>query len=79
MSGERTASFQARNHSAGQGEPEDSRSGKLVDIGLPILVFMLFLLAWEAIVGLASIPPYILPAPNVIFATLVKDWPLLSA
>ncbi|MCC2102170.1 MAG: ABC transporter permease subunit, partial [Hyphomicrobiales bacterium] len=60
-------------------EPNGARSGKLVDVGLPVIVFALFLLLWETIVEIARIPPYILPAPSVIFSTLVKDWPLLSA
>ncbi|MFO1136101.1 MAG: ABC transporter permease [Rhodoblastus sp.] len=42
-------------------------------------MFALFLVAWEAAVALAKIPPYILPAPSLIVATLAKDWPLLSA
>ena len=60
-------------------EPNGARSGKLVDVGLPVIVFALFLLLWETIVEIARIPPYILPAPSVILATLIKDWPLLSA
>lgn len=79
MSEDRNANPQARNDEVRQGEPEGARFGKFVDIGLPLLVFALFLLLWEAVVELARIPPYILPAPTMIFATLVKDWPLLSA
>ena len=33
----------------------------------------------EAIVRLHAIPPYILPAPSLIGATMVADWPLLQA
>ena len=46
---------------------------------LPALVFAGALGAWEAVVAIWKIPPYILPAPSLIAATLVKDWPLLSA
>lgn len=67
------------NDGGGESEPEGSGSNRLLDIGLPVAVFALFLVAWEAVVALAKIPPYILPAPSLIVATLAKDWPLLSA
>jgi NitT/TauT family transport system permease protein len=35
-------------------------------------------LAWELSVQWLAIPPYVLPAPHVVFATLVSDWNLLS-
>ena len=45
---------------------------------LPPVVFgVLLLLSWEAIVRLAAIPPYALPAPSVIAATLVDDRAIL--
>lgn len=50
----------------------------LVDYGLPALIFLAALGAWEAFVRLDAIPPYILPAPSLIGATLVKDWGILS-
>ncbi len=50
----------------------------LVDYGLPALVFVLALLAWESFVRIRQIPPYILPSPSLIGATLVKDWSILS-
>lgn len=46
--------------------------------GLPVLVMALTLAAWEAVVRIRGIPPYILPGPLLIGATLVADWPLLS-
>ncbi|MCW6511635.1 ABC transporter permease [Lichenifustis flavocetrariae] len=51
---------------------------KVVEILLPALIFILALVAWEVVVRLRGIPPYILPAPSLIGATLVKDWPILS-
>ena len=36
------------------------------------------LLAWEAVVRIKEIPPYVLPAPSVIVLTLIKDWAVLS-
>ncbi|WP_297298669.1 ABC transporter permease [uncultured Methylovirgula sp.] len=39
----------------------------------PVLAFLGFLLVWEAIVRHGHIPPYILPAPSCIGATLIAD------
>jgi NitT/TauT family transport system permease protein len=53
-------------------------SGRLFEIALPIGIFLAALGVWEAIVHLNDIPPYILPAPSRIAATLVSDWSTLS-
>ena len=45
---------------------------------LPVIVFAAGLAAWELVVRIKDIPPYVLPAPSVIFLTLVKDWAVLS-
>jgi NitT/TauT family transport system permease protein len=45
---------------------------------LPILLLGLGVLIWELIVRLKGIPPYVLPAPSLVFATLVSDWSILS-
>ncbi len=47
------------------------------DIGVPLVVFAVALLAWEAIVWWKAIPPYILPAPSAIVAKLIEDRELL--
>ncbi len=52
---------------------------RLVEILLPLAIFCVALAIWEAIVRIDQIPPYILPAPSLIGATLVKDWGVLSA
>ena len=44
---------------------------------LPALALVLALAAWEAVVRINNIPPVILPAPSLIFITLIKDWPPL--
>ncbi|MBM6582653.1 ABC transporter permease subunit [Microvirga sp. BT689] len=46
---------------------------------LPLAVFAAAVGAWEATVRLQGIPPYILPAPSLIGATMIADWPLLRA
>ncbi|MEE1612861.1 ABC transporter permease [Microvirga sp. CF3016] len=48
-------------------------------IVLPLIVFAAAVAAWEAVVHVRGIPPYILPAPSLVARTLVADWPLLSA
>lgn len=50
----------------------------LASRALPVAVFAAVLGAWEALVRLGDIPPYILPAPSLIAATLVADWGTLS-
>jgi NitT/TauT family transport system permease protein len=52
---------------------------KLLDRMIPVLVFAALIGLWEAIVRLAAIPPYVLPAPSLIAQTLANDWATLSA
>jgi NitT/TauT family transport system permease protein len=44
----------------------------------PIVVFAAGLLAWELVVRVKDIPPYVLPTPSAIFLPLIKDWGVLS-
>lgn len=50
---------------------------RVLKIGLPLVLFVLSLWAWESYVVRNEVPAYILPAPSAIGATLVKDWPVL--
>jgi len=45
---------------------------------LPILVAVSGTALWEAVVRFYEIPPYVLPAPSAVFATLFADWDVLS-
>jgi NitT/TauT family transport system permease protein len=56
-----------------QGRAED-----VLRLALPIIVLGIGVLIWEFMVRLKGIPPYVLPAPSLVFATLVSDWPVLS-
>jgi NitT/TauT family transport system permease protein len=56
-----------------QGRAED-----VLRLALPIVLLALGIVAWELVVRLKGIPPYVLPAPSLVFATLVSDWPILS-
>ena len=62
---------------AAQGAP-DSRTLRLIRILLPIVVLAAGIAAWEFVVRMYEIPPYVLPAPSAVFQTLVSDWPVLS-
>jgi NitT/TauT family transport system permease protein len=55
-----------------------SRAQSVVRFVLPVIVFAAGLAAWELVVRIREIPPYVLPAPSVIFLTLIKDWVVLS-
>jgi NitT/TauT family transport system permease protein len=46
---------------------------------LPIIVLALGLVIWEAAVRIERIPAYVLPAPTLVFKTLVTDWPVLGS
>jgi NitT/TauT family transport system permease protein len=63
--------------SAGQATP-NSGGLRLVRILLPIALLAAGLVAWELVVRVKNIPPYILPAPSAVFRTLIVDWPVLS-
>jgi NitT/TauT family transport system permease protein len=58
---------------------EKSRRDTVLRIALPIFVLALVVLAWELAVRLTNTPAYKVPGPGLVFATLVADWPILSA
>ena len=46
---------------------------------LPLGVLAALILGWEAVVKVNDLPPYVLPAPDAVMATLVKDRAVLFA
>jgi NitT/TauT family transport system permease protein len=52
-------------------------SERALRIGLPILVLAAVIALWDAMVRLNDIPPYVLPGPGLVFATMVQDGALL--
>jgi NitT/TauT family transport system permease protein len=56
---------------------QDRSSARLLQICLPVLTLAFGVAIWEAVVRINNIPDYVLPAPSVVFATLVQDWSLL--
>ena len=58
--------------------PERLRErGRLLRLVLPVVVLAVGIVAWDAVVRINDIPPYVLPGPIVVFTTLVQDWPIL--
>ena len=45
---------------------------------LPVVVLAAGLVAWEVVVDVNDIQPYVLPGPLLVLRTLVGDWPVLS-
>jgi NitT/TauT family transport system permease protein len=52
-------------------------SGRALRIGLPVLVLALVVLAWDLVVRVFAIPPFVLPGPGLVVATLIADGSLL--
>ena len=52
-------------------------SDRLLRLALPVLVLALGVVLWDLVVELNQIPPYVLPAPTLVFSTLVSDHALL--
>ena len=71
------SSLQPPPLSAGQATPNGGGL-RLVRILLPIALLAAGIAAWELVVRVRNIPPYILPAPSAVFRTLIEDWPVLS-
>src|SRR5258708_11867564 len=46
-------------------------------IVLPIVTLALGVVAWDLLVRVKDIPPFILPGPGLVAATVVSDWPVL--
>jgi NitT/TauT family transport system permease protein len=55
----------------------DSRISRWFRILLPVAVLAAGIAAWQLVVRINDIPPYVLPAPSAVFQTLVQDWPVL--
>lgn len=52
-------------------------SERALRIGLPIIVLAFVVLAWDGTVRAFAIPPYVLPGPGLVLATLIADGSLL--
>jgi len=48
-----------------------------LQIVLPLATLAIGIGIWELVVRIGHLPPYVLPAPTAVAATIVKDWSLL--
>jgi NitT/TauT family transport system permease protein len=56
---------------------EPARPDRALRVILPIATLALGVFGWDLVVRLEEIPPYVLPSPGLVFATLVADRSLL--
>jgi NitT/TauT family transport system permease protein len=52
-------------------------NARSLSIVLPIIVLAATVLAWDLVVRIFAIPPFVLPGPGLVAATLVADFALL--
>jgi len=52
---------------------------RALQVGLPLALLALTLWLWESYVERNAVPRYVLPAPSLIWRTLIGDWPVLFA
>ena len=56
---------------------ERGRRDRVLRVILPVLALVIGVIVWDAVVRLRGIPPFVLPGPGVVFATMIADWPVL--
>jgi len=55
------------------------RRESLLRIAVPTAIVAGLLLLWEVLVRVNNVPHYIIPAPSLIFSTLIDNWDTLSS
>jgi NitT/TauT family transport system permease protein len=58
--------------------PVDPVGDRPLRVMLPLATLALAVLAWELVVRINHIPPYVLPAPTLVAQTIVTDWQTLG-
>lgn len=56
---------------------QERSATSVLQYALPLLALTAGVAIWEATVRIKGIPVYVLPAPSVVLATLIQDWPIL--
>ncbi len=54
-------------------------SDRILRLLLPAIFLALSVIAWDLVVRVFDLPPYLLPGPGLVARTLVEDWGVLSA
>ncbi len=52
-------------------------NGRALSIALPVIVLAATVLVWDLVVRIFAIPPFVLPGPGLVVATLAADFALL--
>jgi len=55
----------------------EGRAGAVLRVLLPAVVLAAATVAWELVVRINAIPPYVLPGPFAVTRTLIVDWSIL--
>jgi NitT/TauT family transport system permease protein len=58
--------------------PPGNGNARLMRMVLPVVVLAAGLLAWDLVVRVNELPPYVLPGPGLVFKTLVADRGILT-
>ena len=58
--------------------PPGNGSARLMRIVLPMVVLAAGLVAWDLVVRINDLPPYVLPGPALVFRTLIADRGILT-
>jgi NitT/TauT family transport system permease protein len=61
-----------------QPHPTHDLRAQALRVALPLLVLAVGIFVWDVVVRAGDLPPYILPGPGLVLATLISDWPVLS-
>lgn len=69
---------EVRNDDAPSGASAASHAAQLLHVAGPLGVGFALLAAWEAVVRVNQIPPYLLAPPSLIVRTLVTEWSTLA-
>jgi NitT/TauT family transport system permease protein len=71
----------ARAQQRGGGVTGSDRNGapRWLRLLMPVAVLAAGIVAWDLVVRINAIPPYVLPRPALVWQTLLADWGVLSA
>ncbi|MEA2881564.1 MAG: NitT/TauT family transport system permease protein, partial [Bradyrhizobium sp.] len=58
--------------------PPGNGNARAMRTVLPVVVLAAGLLAWDLVVRVNGLPPYVLPGPGLVFKTLVADRGILT-
>jgi len=63
---------------SGTSRPVKEIREQVLRVALPVIVLALGVFVWDSVVRAGDLPPYILPGPGLVLATLFSDWQVLG-